>query len=95
MPLNRRCPKCNSTRVALTVQQSKHGCLFFFLFGLYYLAWYFVRCGIGFILFLTLDWWLALLKYAQGKSYVWKSKRWFSNRRRYYYCHECGHNFKG
>ena len=31
---------------------------------------------------------------ACGKGHVWQSQRWFSNRRRIFYCHDCGHNFR-
>ena len=29
-----------------------------------------------------------------GKGYVWQSKKWFSNNKKIYYCHDCGNNFR-
>ena len=47
------------------------------------------------MVFFLIDWWLAIIKKIQGKGYVWKSKRWFSGRKKTYYCHDCSYNFKG
>ena len=80
MALNQQCPKCGSNRVQLSNVESKHGC-FWFLIGL--------------MVFMLIDWWLAIIKKSQGKGYVWKSKRWFSGRKKTYYCHDCSYNFKG
>ena len=35
-----------------------------------------------------------IIKTIMRKGHVWQCKRWFSNRRKIYYCHNCGHNFR-
>lgn len=39
MALNQKCPKCGSTHVQLSNVESKHGCLWFILFGWLFLFW--------------------------------------------------------
>lgn len=94
MALNRKCPKCGSTKVQLSSQQSKHGCLWFILFGVFYIIWIMYKWVIGLIIFTMFDWWMAIIKAAQNKGYVWKCRQWFAGKTRYYYCHDCGYNFK-
>ena len=94
MAINRKCPKCGSHRVQLSNESSKHGCLYLILFGIYYFFWLLFRYMIGFMIFILYDWWMAILHGITGKGHVWQSKRWFSNRRRLYYCHDCGYNFR-
>lgn len=94
MALNRKCPRCGSTKVQMSSERSKHGCLWLILFGIYYICWIMIKWMIGFMLLIMLDWWIAIIKAAMGKGYVWKCKGWFSGVRRYYYCHNCGYNFK-
>ena len=50
---------------------------------------------VGCFILTFVDWWMAIVSKIQGKGYVWKSKRWFTGRKRIYYCHDCGHNFNG
>ena len=95
MALNQQCPKCGSNRVQLSNIESKHGCFWFLIFGWIYLIWIPIKWCIGLLVFFLFDWWLAIIKKSQGKGYVWKSKRWFSGRKKTYYCHDCSHNFKG
>lgn len=92
--VNKKCPKCGSEKVQLSNESSKHGCLYLILFTIPYVIWMFLKWMIGLILFVLYDWWMAILKTVTGKGHVWQSKRWFSNRRRIYYCHDCGHNFR-
>ena len=94
MAINIRCPQYGSSRVQLSNESSKHGCLFTVLFGVYFIFWLLIRWCIGILLLIFYDWWMAILYKVQKKGYVWQSKRWFSNRRRIYYCHDCGHNFR-
>ncbi len=94
MSVNVKCPKCGSTHVQLSNERGKHGCLWTVLFGFYYLIWVIIKWCIGFCIFLFYDWWMAIIKKAQNKGYVWQSKRWFSNKKRIFYCHDCGYNFK-
>ena len=94
MALNQRCPRCGSTHVQLSNVETKHGCLWLILFGWLYLIWIIKWC-IGITVFLLYDWWMALFHLILGKGYVWKGKRWFSGRRKIYYCHDCAYNFKG
>lgn len=95
MGLNQKCPKCGSTHVQLSNVESKHGCLWFILFGWIYWIWVLVKWMIGFMIILCFDWWMAIIKAVQKKGYVWKGKRWFSGRKKTYYCHDCSYNFKG
>ena len=95
MAVNRKCPKCGSERVQLTNEGNKHGCLYTILFGFIYIFWLFVKWTIGFMILICYDWWMAIIKNSQGKGFIWQSKRWFSNRRQVYYCHDCGYNFRG
>lgn len=94
MAINTKCPKCGSSNVQLSNETSKHGCLYFILFGIPYLCWLVIRWIIGFFIFFCYDWWMAITKVATKKGHVWQSKRWFSNRRRVFYCHSCGYNFR-
>ena len=95
MALNQKCPRCGSTHVQLSNVESKHGCLWFILFGWLYVMWVFMKWIIGFMIIILFDWWMAIIKKSQGKGYVWKGKRWFSGRKKIYYCHDCSYNFKG
>lgn len=94
MAINVKCPRCGSTKVQLSNEISKHGCLYLVLFGIWYLMWLFIRYMIGFMIFICYDWWAAIIHATAGKGHVWQSKRWFSNRRRIYFCHDCGYNFR-
>ena len=94
MAVNVKCPKCGDTRVQLSNEMSKHGCLWTFLFGIFYLFWIVIKWCIGLSIFAFYDWWMAIVHKSTGKGHVWQAKRWFSNRRRIYYCHNCGHNFR-
>ena len=95
MSMNPQCPKCGSHRVQLTNERSKHGCLWFILFGWVYLIWLPIKWCFGLIIFFCIDWWMAIIKSCMGKGYVWKSKGCFSGKKRTYYCHDCSYNFKG
>ncbi|MCH4167719.1 MAG: hypothetical protein LKF42_00570 [Streptococcaceae bacterium] len=92
--VNKTCPKCGGHRVQMSNERSKHGCLFFLLFSLYYIGWIFVKWGIAAFIFICYDWWMAIIKAIQKKGYIWQSKKWISGVKRTYYCHDCGYNFK-
>ena len=94
MALNKVCPKCGSDKVQLSNERSKHGCLFTILFGIYYICWVLIKWCIGFWVLVLYDWWMAIVHSVQKKSHVWQCKKWFSNKARIYYCHNCGHNFR-
>lgn len=94
MAINKKCPKCGSTKVQLSNVENKHGCLYTVLFGAYYIAWLLVKWTIGLWILICYDWWMAIIKQVSGKGHVWQSKRFFSNSKRTYFCHDCGHNFK-
>ena len=94
MGMNRKCPKCGGEQVQLSDVSKKHGCLWFILLGWIYVFWVMFKWTIGFMLLICLDWWMAIIKAAQNKGYVWQSKKWFSGKTQYYYCHDCGYNFK-
>ena len=93
MSLNLKCPKCGSTKVQLTQTKGGHGCLWLFLFGIFYVFWVMFKWMIGLMILCLVDWWMAIICAVRKKGYVWKSKKWFSARRRLYYCHECSNNF--
>ena len=43
MAVNVKCPKCGSTKVQLSNEMSKHGCLWTVLFGIYYFMWIMIK----------------------------------------------------
>ena len=94
MSINLKCPKCGSIEVQLSNETNKHGCLWIVLFGVYYFIWIMLKWGIGMLIFIFYDWWMAIHKSRSGKGHVWQSIRWFSNKRKIYFCHHCGHNFR-
>lgn len=94
MALSVKCPKCGSTRVQLSSERSKHGCLFAILFGVFYVAWILAKWIIGILIFIFYDWWVAIIQRDNDKGHVWQSKKWFANSKRIYYCHDCGFNFR-
>ena len=94
MAVNRKCPRCGSTRVQLSNERSKHGCLWTILFGIYYIFWVIIKWIIGLLVFIFWDWWVAIIKTASGRGHVWQSKKWFSGRKYIFYCHDCGYNFR-
>ena len=95
MAVNVRCPKCGSTRVQCSNERSKMGCLWFIFFGIWYIFLLMFKWMIGFVILITWDWWMAILKSASGKGYIWQSARWFSGKKKIFYCHDCGYNFRG
>lgn len=95
MANNQRCPKCGSNHVQLSNVESKHGFFWFIIFGWIYLIVLPIKWFIGATIFVCFDWWMAMLAKKNEKGYVWKSKRWFSGRKKMYYCHNCHYNFKG
>lgn len=94
MAINVKCPKCGSKNVQLSSEESKHGCLFTILFGVFYIFWVIIKWMIGLCILIFYDWWMAIVHAILKKGHVWQSKRWFSNRRKIYYCHDCGYNFR-
>ncbi len=94
MALNMTCPKCGGTKVQLSDVKSKHGCLWFILLGWLYILWVLIKWSIGVLVFLLFDWWLSIVYSSKGKQYLWHCKKWFSGKTCYYYCHDCGYNFK-
>lgn len=94
MSLNVKCPKCGSTNVQLSNERSRHGCFFTLLFGLWYLLWVCVRWLIGIVLFVGYDWWMAIIKKCMHKGHVWQCKKLFSGKKKIYFCHDCGNNFR-
>lgn len=93
--MNLQCPKCGGQRVQLSNVQSKHGCLWAILFGFFYLALVFIKWMIGICVFVFYDSWAFFVAKGQGKGYIFQWKKWFSNSKKTYYCHDCGYNFKG
>ena len=94
MAINVKCPRCGSTRVQLSNEESKHGCFWFILFGFIYVFWIMIKWTIGLMIFCLYDCWAAIIHVCTGKGHVWQSKKWFSGRRKIYYCHDCGLNFR-
>ena len=94
MGTNRKCPKCGSQRVQMSSTSKSHGCLWMLLFGVFYVFWVIFKWIIGLMFLICFDWWMAIIKSSQNKGYVWQAEKWFAGDRKYYYCHDCGHNFK-
>ena len=94
MAINRICPKCGGNHVQMSDENSKHGCLWTLLFGVYYLIVLICKWVIGFCILILYDSWMSIVKKCQKKGYVWQSKKWFSGKKRVFYCHDCGYNFK-
>ena len=94
MAINVKCPKCGGTKVQLSNEESKHGCLNTVLFGLLYVLWLICKWTIGLMIFVLYDWWMAIVHKSSNRGHVWQCRRWFSNKRRIYFCHDCGYNFK-
>ncbi len=94
MGVNTKCPKCGSEKVQCSNERSKNGCFWFIIFGWWYVILLMFKWMIGFIVLLCWDWWMALVKKNSGKGYIWKSRKWFSGKKKIYYCHDCGHNFR-
>lgn len=94
MSINKKCPKCGSNKVQLVNERSKHGFLWFVLFGLFWCGWWLCKAMFAFMVFIFFDWWYAIIKKNQGKGYVWISKRMIENKARIYHCNECNHNFR-
>lgn len=95
MAVNKKCPKCGSTKVQVTSEKSKHGFFWTLIFGIYYCLWWMCKFTGAVIVFMCWDWWNAIIKKSQNKGYVWLSKRMLQNNSKLYYCHNCGHNFRG
>ncbi len=94
MAINVKCPNCGSSKVQLSNEEKKHGCFWFLIFGWYFIFWVIFKYIIGLMVLLCFDWWMAIIKKSSGKGYIWKSRRFFGGRRRIYYCHDCGKNFR-
>ncbi len=94
MAINVKCPKCGGTKVQLSNEQNKHGCLYLVLFGWIYFIWLMFKWMIGLMVFCCYDWWMAIVHACLNKGHVWQCKRFFSNKRKIYFCHDCGHNFR-
>lgn len=97
-----KCPKCGSNHTQLTAienDKKKHGFLWFILFGFWY--WLFLltiwmfKIVIGMMILMCWDWWMAIVKKTKNLGYSWKCKRFFAKvKKKHYYCHDCGTNFK-
>ena len=94
MGINKKCPKCGSTKVQLSDERNKHGFLWLLLFGVFYISWWCFKLMIAAMLFCCVDWWMAIVNACQNEGYVWVSKRVITNRTKIYYCHDCGNNFR-
>lgn len=68
MALNVKCPKCGSTKVQLSNESNKHGCLYLVLFGIWYFMWLMCKWCIGLMVFVCYDWWMAIVHKAAGKG---------------------------
>ncbi len=93
MSLNSRCPRCGSENTQLSAETRTRGCLWLIAFGWYYVAFVALKWFVGVMLFLFIDWWLAIIFACIRRPYRWTCRRFFTGRRRYYFCHNCGHNY--
>ena len=71
MSINKTCPKCGSNKVELTHVNEGHGCLFTFLFGLWYWLWVLFKWFIGLMVLMVWDWWFAIIMLIAKKPYQW------------------------
>ncbi len=94
MAINVKCPKCGSEKVQCSNERSKNGCLWFVLFGLWFIIWRAIKFCIGLMIIALIDWWMAIIKKSAGKGYVWRGKKWMTGTKKIFFCHNCGHNFK-
>ena len=96
MSMNVKCPKCGSEHVQLSNEEHRRRSLIWLiLFGWEVALFRFIcRITAGITLLVCVDWWMAIIKSCQKKGYIWKCKRFFVNRKRIYYCHDCGYNFR-
>lgn len=94
MAINKRCPRCGGTYVQLSAERSKHGFFYYLVFGCAFIWWRIIKAIIGILILLYYDWYMAIISKVRGKGYVWKCKGWFSGKKRIYYCHTCGYNFR-
>lgn len=93
MGLNHVCPNCGSEKVQLTDANHGNGCLMAILFTVPYFIWLFVKYMIAFFILFIWDWWFAIIMKVAKKRYNWISKSLLVRRKKYY-CHDCGYNFK-
>lgn len=84
MAINVKCPKCGGTHVQLSNERSKHGCIWFLLFGIYYICWVMVKWIIGLMFFICYDWWAAIIHSAAGKVMFGKVKSGFPARKEFF-----------
>ena len=94
MAITGKCPRCGSNHVQLSIEKSRHGCLWTLLLGWIYILWVLIRWLVGIVLFFLWDWWTAILHAFMGKGHVWQCRKWFSGYKRVFYCHDCGCNFR-
>ncbi len=94
MVINRKCPKCGSSRVQLANERSKHGCFWFLVFGIFYIFYVIFKWFTGMMIFICYDIWMFIANKTRGRGYVWQCLKWFSGNKRFFYCHECGYNFR-
>lgn len=94
MGVNKKCPRCGSTKTQLSTERSKHGFLWLLLFGMFFICWWLIKACVALMVLIYWDWWFALIQKSRGKGYVWVSKRIIENRSKVYYCHNCSHNFR-
>ena len=94
--INKLCPKCGSSRVQLSNEETHHHGFFWWLFFGWY-AWSVYICckwTIGLTVFLCWDIWAYIIDKIKGVGHVWQCRRFFSGKKRVYYCHDCGFNFR-
>lgn len=96
MGINKQCPYCGSTYVQLSNEETHHHGLFWWLF----FGWYIWGCyilfkwAIGFCVLFCWDIWAYLIDKLKNVGHIWQCHKFFSGKRRIYYCHNCGRNFR-
>lgn len=94
MGINVRCPECGGSDIQVLGESDKPGCFRLIIFEIPYFAFMMVRWCIGLCVLIFWDLCISIVCKIRGKGYVWRSKKWFSNRRKVYFCHNCGHTFR-
>lgn len=94
--INKLCPSCGSNRVQLSNEETHHHGFFWWLFFGWYacLVYYMFKWTIGLMVFCLWDIWAYFVDKTKGVGHVWICRRFFSSKKRIYYCHDCGLNFR-
>ncbi|MBE6644671.1 MAG: hypothetical protein E7612_04735 [Ruminococcaceae bacterium] len=89
------CPNCRGSNILISYEKESEGNFFAVFFGIFYLAWFLVRCAVGLVILIFYDVWRAVIEKRRGRSHIFISRRWFRGSKKSYYCQDCKTHFKG